>query len=81
MSHSVDRLIGNTIHHGPQPQPPPMYGTPQYHWHTGAVLITPTPLSTTIPYFYASTHQWATVGTPHTPTYSNKFWYPLYLSL
>jgi hypothetical protein len=30
MSHSADGLIGSTTHHGPQPQPPPMYGTPQY---------------------------------------------------
>jgi hypothetical protein len=30
MSHSADGLIGATTHHGPQPQPPPMYGTPQY---------------------------------------------------
>jgi hypothetical protein len=29
MSHSADKLIGNTTHHGPQPQQPPMYGTPQ----------------------------------------------------
>jgi hypothetical protein len=30
MSHSADGLIGATTHHGPQPQQPPMYGTPQY---------------------------------------------------
>jgi hypothetical protein len=30
MSHSADGLIGATTHHGPQPQPPSMYGTPQY---------------------------------------------------
>jgi hypothetical protein len=30
MSHSAERLISNTTHHSPQPQPPPMYGTPQY---------------------------------------------------
>jgi hypothetical protein len=30
MSHSTDGLIGTTTHYGPQPQPPPMYGTPQY---------------------------------------------------
>jgi hypothetical protein len=30
MSHSTDRLIGNTMHHAPQPQQTPMYGTLQY---------------------------------------------------
>jgi hypothetical protein len=43
MSHSADELIGATTHHGPQPQPPPMYGTPQYPRHMGALLITPHP--------------------------------------
>jgi hypothetical protein len=41
MSHSADGLIGNTTHHGPQPQQPPMYGTPQYPPAYGALLITP----------------------------------------
>jgi hypothetical protein len=30
MPHSADELIGATTHHGPQPKPPSMYGTPQY---------------------------------------------------
>jgi hypothetical protein len=30
MSHSVNGLIGNTTHHNPCIQPPPMYGTPQH---------------------------------------------------
>jgi hypothetical protein len=43
MSHSVDRLIGATTHHGPQPQPPPMYGTPQYPPAYGGTSYSPPP--------------------------------------
>jgi hypothetical protein len=43
MSHSVDRLIGNTTHHGPQTQQPPMYGTPQYPSAYGGTSYYPPP--------------------------------------
>jgi hypothetical protein len=44
MSHSADRLIGATTHHGPQPQPPSMYGTPQYPPAYGGTSYYPPPL-------------------------------------
>jgi hypothetical protein len=44
MSHSADGLIGATTHHGPQPQPPPMYGTPQYPPTYGGTPYFPPPL-------------------------------------
>jgi hypothetical protein len=84
MSHSVDGLIGNTMHHAPCTTTP----TTTNVWHTsisagiwGNLLLLSTPLSKTIPCFSPSTHQWATVGTPNTPTYLDKFGYFLYLSL
>jgi hypothetical protein len=43
MSHSVDRLIGNTTHHHPQPQQPPMYGTPKYLSAYGGIPYYPPP--------------------------------------
>jgi hypothetical protein len=43
MSHSADRLIGTTMHHSPQPQPPPMYGTPQYPPAYGGTSYYPPP--------------------------------------
>jgi hypothetical protein len=43
MSHSADGLIGATTHHGPQPQPPPMYGTPQYPPAYGGTPYFPPP--------------------------------------
>jgi hypothetical protein len=43
MSHSADGLIGATTHHGPQPQPPPMYGTPQYPPAYGGTSYYPPP--------------------------------------
>jgi hypothetical protein len=43
MSHSVDGLIGATTHHSPQPQPPPMYGTPQYPLAYGGTSYYPPP--------------------------------------
>jgi hypothetical protein len=43
MSHSANRLIGATTHHGPQPQPPPMYGTPQYPLAYGGTPYYPPP--------------------------------------
>jgi hypothetical protein len=43
MSHSADGLIGATMHHGPQPQPPPMYGTPQYPPSYGGTPYYPPP--------------------------------------
>jgi hypothetical protein len=43
MSHSIDELIGATTHHGPQPQPPPMYGTPQYPLAYGGTSYYPPP--------------------------------------
>jgi hypothetical protein len=43
MSHSADRLIGNTTHHNPQPQQPPMYGTPQYPSAYGGTPYYPPP--------------------------------------
>jgi hypothetical protein len=43
MSHSADGLIGNTTHHNPQPQQPPMYGTPQYPLAYGGILYYPPP--------------------------------------
>jgi hypothetical protein len=43
MSHSADGLIGNTTHHSPQPQPPPMYGTPQYLPAYGGTSYYPPP--------------------------------------
>jgi hypothetical protein len=43
MSHSADRLIGNTNHHGPKPQQPPMYGTPQYPQAYGGTSYYPPP--------------------------------------
>jgi hypothetical protein len=46
MSHSADKLIGATTHHGPQPQPPPMYGTSQYPLVYGGT-----------PYYPPSTYQ------------------------
>jgi hypothetical protein len=44
MSHSVDRLIGNTTHHNPQTQQPPIYGTPQYLSAYGGPPYYPPPL-------------------------------------
>jgi hypothetical protein len=44
MSHSIDGLIGiNTTHHSPQPQKPPMYGTPQYPPAYGGTPYYPPP--------------------------------------
>jgi hypothetical protein len=43
MSHSADGLIGATMHHSPQPQPPPMYGTPQYPPAYGGTSYYPPP--------------------------------------
>jgi hypothetical protein len=43
MSHSVDGLIGATMHHSPQPKPPPMYGTPQYPPAYGGTSYYPPP--------------------------------------
>jgi hypothetical protein len=43
MSHSADRLIGATMHHSPQPQPPLMYGTPQYPPTYGGTSYYPPP--------------------------------------
>jgi hypothetical protein len=43
MSHSADGLIGTTMHHSPQPQPPPMYGTPQYPPAYGGTSYYPPP--------------------------------------
>jgi hypothetical protein len=43
MSHSTDGLIGNTTHHSPQPQPPPMYDTPQYPSAYGGTSYYPPP--------------------------------------
>jgi hypothetical protein len=43
MSHSADELIGTTTHHSPQPQPPPMYGTPQYPLAYGGTSYYPPP--------------------------------------
>jgi hypothetical protein len=43
MSHSADGLIGATTHHGPQPQPPLMYGTPQYPPAYGGTSYYPPP--------------------------------------
>jgi hypothetical protein len=43
MSHSADRLIGNTTHHSPQPQPPPMYGILQYPLAYGGTSYYPPP--------------------------------------
>jgi hypothetical protein len=43
MSHSADRLIGNTTYHSPQPQPPPMNGTPQYSSTYGVTSYYPPP--------------------------------------
>jgi hypothetical protein len=43
MSHSADGLIGSTTHHGPQPQLPPMYGTPQYPLAYGGTPYYPPP--------------------------------------
>jgi hypothetical protein len=43
MSHSADGLIGATTHHGPQPKPPPMYGTPQYPLTYGGTSYYPPP--------------------------------------
>jgi hypothetical protein len=45
MSHSADGLIGTTMHHSPQPQPPPMYGTPQYPPAYGGTSYYPPPLT------------------------------------
>jgi hypothetical protein len=53
MSHSADGLIGTTMHHSPQPQPPPMYGTPQYPpAYGGTSYYPPTPLPIAIPHGY-----------------------------
>jgi hypothetical protein len=43
MSHSADGLIGATTHHSPQPQPPPMYGMPQYPPAYGGTSYYPPP--------------------------------------
>jgi hypothetical protein len=43
MSHSADGLIGNTMHRNPQPQQPPMYGTPQYPSAYGGTSYNPPP--------------------------------------
>jgi hypothetical protein len=43
MSHSADGLIGNTKHHSPQPQEPPMYVTPQYPLTYGGTSYYPPP--------------------------------------
>jgi hypothetical protein len=43
MSHSADGLIAATKHHGPQPQPPPLYGTPQYPPAYGGTSYYPPP--------------------------------------
>jgi hypothetical protein len=43
MSHSADGLIGNTTHHNPPPQQPPMYGTPQYPSAYGGIPYYPPP--------------------------------------
>jgi hypothetical protein len=57
MSHSTDRLIGATTHHGPQLEPPPMYGTPQYPLAYGATSYPPIPTN---------------FGTPSTSSYSTS---------
>jgi hypothetical protein len=43
MSHSTDRLIGNTTYHSTQPKQPPMYGTPQYPSAYGGTPYYPPP--------------------------------------
>jgi hypothetical protein len=43
MSQSPYELIGATTHHGPQPQPPLMYGTPQYPPAYGGTSYYPPP--------------------------------------
>jgi hypothetical protein len=43
MSHAANGLIGATTHHNPQPQPPPMYGTPQYPPSYGGTPYYPPP--------------------------------------
>jgi hypothetical protein len=43
MSHLADGLIGTTTHHNPQPQQPPMYGTPQYPPAYGGIPYYPPP--------------------------------------
>jgi hypothetical protein len=43
MSHLANRLIGNSTHHGPQHQQPPMYGTPQYPLAYGGTSYYPPP--------------------------------------
>jgi hypothetical protein len=43
MSHSADRLIGTTTHHGPPPHPPPRYATPQYPLSYGGTPYYPPP--------------------------------------
>ena len=43
MSHLADGLISASTHHVPQPQPPPMYGTPQYPSAYGGTSYYPPP--------------------------------------
>jgi hypothetical protein len=43
MSHLADGLIGNTTHHNPPPQQPPLYGTPQYPLAYGGIPYYPPP--------------------------------------
>jgi hypothetical protein len=43
MSHSADRLIGNTMHHSPQPQQQLIFGTPQYPLAYGGTSYYPSP--------------------------------------
>jgi hypothetical protein len=65
MSHSIDGLIGNTTHHNPQPQQPPMYDTPQYPSAYGG-----TPYYPSLPYQqpYPISLPPSISGPPLTPT-------------